>query len=105
MRLDTYKTLSGGNCALSADGTTLSLSAPNKVGYDIPCKSLAIVASSTNAANLYVAASGFYGVAAPSAQGYSLAAGDSISLDIDNVNKVQIAGTNGDIVSWLAIVD
>ena len=63
-----------------------------------PCKSVTIENPSTNAvvyvANQNVAVGG---------PGYRLWPGATVSLDIDDLNKVYVTGTAGNVVSYIAV--
>jgi hypothetical protein len=63
------------------------------------CKSVSIKALAGNTGKIYVA-----GDYVDSSTGYELAAGESVDLCIDNVNRLYIdASVNGEGVSWLAV--
>jgi len=102
MRIETFSTLSSHINSIVTTNTAQYLSgglggaAPGII--DIPCRAVSIAASSTNVSAIGV---GPVGVAVSS--GYPLEPGESVTLDIDNMNKVQVAGTQNDLVSWLAV--
>ena len=66
-------------------------------GAATPIKSVTIENPSTNAV-VYV---GNNGVTV--ANGYRLQPGATVSLDIDDLNKVNVTGTAGNVVSWIAV--
>lgn len=66
---------------------------------NVPCRGVSIKALSTNTGMIYL---GPDGVAA--ATGYQLAAGESIDIAIDNVNRIYIdASVSGEGVTYLAV--
>jgi len=66
---------------------------------NVPCKGVSIKALSTNTDMIYL---GPDGVAA--ATGYQLAAGESIDIAIDNLNRIYIdAAVTGEGVTYLAV--
>jgi hypothetical protein len=66
---------------------------------DVPCKGVSIKALSTNTGMIYL---GPDGVAA--ATGYQLAAGESIDIAIDNLNRIYLdAAVTGEGVTYLAV--
>lgn len=114
MKLDTYRTISAGTNFIIADDTAQYLSAanpdssPTYEGHastftisNVPCKSLAIQADNRNMSTIAVG---------PAWEGLHMSSGwilsaDSITLDVDNLNKIQVCGSANDRVNWLAIVD
>jgi len=62
-----------------------------------PIKSVTIENPSTNAV-VYVGND-----AVTAADGYRLQPGATVSLDIDDLNKVYVTGTAGNVVSYLAV--
>lgn len=107
MRLDTYSSISAQQNAILATGTaqylwgykTAFMSTSTYRETDIPCKCLAIRALNPNTSTIAVGPAGTVAMSS----GWILSA-DSITLDIDNLNKVQIVGTANDVVGWLAII-
>jgi len=78
------------------EGTvTLAVAAAPLIAASTPCKSVTIESVSTNAvANVGNAVN----------QRYALQPGASVSLDIDNLNKIYVRGTAGNIVTYIAVV-
>ena len=107
MKLDTYSTISAQTNAILATGTAQYLwgfktSYQSAAAYretDVPCKRLTVQAATRNASTIAVGPTGSVAMSS----GWVLSA-DSITLDIDNINKVQVVGTQNDIVRWLALV-
>ena len=58
---------------------------------------LLVKALSTNSGITYVGPSGV-----SATTGYALQAGDSVELDVDNVNKLYAIGTASDKLTWMA---
>jgi len=76
------------------EGTVTLAVAAAPLAVNTPCKSVTIENVSTNAVvNVGNAAN----------QRYQLRPGASISLDIDNLNKVYVSGTAGNIVTYIAV--
>lgn len=77
------------------EGTvTLAVAAAPLIAANTPCKSVTIESVATNAVvQLGNAAT----------QRYVLRPGATISLDIDNLNKVYVRGTAGNIVTYIAV--
>lgn len=90
----TASSLSIGTATVAAAGVRVQVSAAS-----VPAKSVSIQADTANAGDIYV---GDNTVAA--ANGYILHQGQSIEMDIDDLNLVYIdAANNGDSVRWLII--
>lgn len=106
MRLDTYSTVSAQQNAIVTTGTAQYLwgfsaaymSTTNYRETDLPCRSLAIQALNPNTSTIAVGPAGSVAMSS----GWILSA-DSITLDVDNVNKVQVVGTQHDVVAWMVI--
>jgi len=77
------------------EGTvTLAVAAAPLIVASTPCKSVTIESVSTNAVAY---------VGNATNQRYILRPGATVSLDIDNLNKVYVRGTVGNIVTYLAV--
>lgn len=77
------------------EGTvTLAVAAAPLIAANTPCKSVTIESVSTNAV---------VNVGNNVTQRYQLRPGATVSLDIDNLNKVYVSGTLGQIVSYIAV--
>ena len=86
-------TIFNGKTTVTTAGTRVTLAASQAV------KSVTIKALSTNTGLIYVGNS-----SVASTNGYQLAAGDTISLDISNLNTVNIdSAVNGEGVSYLGV--
>lgn len=75
-----------GNVTLAAIATPLAVSTP--------CKSVTIENPSTNAV---------VNVGNATNQRYQLRPGATISMDIDDLNKVYVSGTVGNVVTYIAV--
>ena len=77
------------------EGTvTLAVLAAPLIAANTPCKSVTIESVSTNAVvNVGNAAN----------QRYQLRPGATVSLDIDDLNKVYVRGTAGNVVTYIAV--
>lgn len=98
MRLETFTGISSNVEHISANGTAQYLSTAGGV-TDIPCRAVSLGASSTNQFAIHVGAPSVV----TSTVGYPLEAGASLMMDVDNVNRIQVAGSAADVVSWIAI--
>ena len=77
------------------EGTvTLAVAAAPLIAVATPCKSVTIENVSTN---------DVVNVGNATTQRYQLRAGATISLDIDNLNKVYVYGTAGNIITYIAV--
>lgn len=86
--------LGSGQKAVAAAGTQVSL-----VAVVTDCKSVTVKAKTTNTGFIYVGAS-----SVSSSDGFILSAGDTVSLDINDVSKVYIdASVNNEGVSFLYV--
>lgn len=85
--------------SVTTAGTRVQLSTSS-----VPCKGVAITAEATNTGVIVVGGSTV--VASPSTRrGTPLAAGDTCTLDIDNLNKVYLDATiNGEGVTYILVV-
>jgi len=80
--------------AVLEGNVVLAVAAAPLIAANTPCKSVTIESVSTNAvANVGNAAN----------QRYQLRPGATVSIDIDNLNKVYVSGTAGNIVSYIAV--
>ena len=73
---------------------TLAAAAAPLAANPTPCKSVTIESPDTNAV---------VNVGNAATQRYQLQPGATVSLDIDDLNKVYVAGTPGNIVSYIAV--
>ena len=73
---------------------TLAVAAAPLIVANTPCKSVTIENVSTNAV-------AYVGNAAT--QRYALRPGATVSLDIDDLNKVYVRGTAGNIVTYIVV--
>jgi len=81
---------------LTGKKTLLSADPAAAIGGNIPIRSIVVRALSGNTNDVLVGSS--------VAQDYELSPGESVAVDIDNVNKVFInTSFNGDGVSWLIL--
>jgi hypothetical protein len=86
--------LGSGQKTISVAGTAEAI-----VGSSTECVSVTIKALAGNTGNVYVGKS-----TVNSSNGLVLAAGDSVSFDIDNLNRVYIdVDTNGEGISFLYV--
>jgi len=77
------------------EGTvTLAVAAAPLIVANTLCKSVTIENVSTNAV---------VNVGNATTQRYQLRPGASVSLDIDNLNKIYVSGTAGNIVTYVAV--
>jgi hypothetical protein len=77
------------------EGTvTLAVLAAPLIAANTPCKSVTIESVSTNAV---------VNVGNNTNQRYQLRPGATVSLDIDNLNKVYVSGTVGNVVTYIAV--
>lgn len=108
MRIDTNSMISAQQNAIITTGTAQSLSAYAGTSYistsntltDLPCRKLAIQSYNANVSTIAVGPAGTVAMSS----GWVLSA-DSITLDVDNLNKVQVVGTANDVVGWIAIIE
>lgn len=84
---DIPENVSDGRRLVTTAGTRVQLSATS-----VPCKSVAITAMPANTGIMVVGGSTVVGTTA-SRQGVPLSPGDTISLDIDNLNKIYVDAT------------
>jgi hypothetical protein len=73
---------------------TLAAAAAPLIAASTPCKSVTIESVNTNAV---------VNVGNNLTQRYQLRPGATVSLNIDNLNKVYVSGTPGQIVSYIAV--
>ena len=80
--------------AVLEGNVTLAVAAAPLIAASTPCKSVTIESVTTNAV-------AYVGNAAN--QRYALRPGATVSMDIDNLNKVYVRGTAGNIVTYIAV--
>lgn len=106
MRLETYSLLSAHHNAIVANDTAQYLSgglSGTAAGFtDIPIRAVSLYASSTNASAIGI---GPAATASPikMSSAYPLPAGQAITIDIDNLNRIQVVGSQNDIIAWLGV--
>lgn len=98
MRLESFSTISADINAIVTTNTAQYLSAAHS-NTSIPCRAVSVQASSTNVSAIGVGPAGVV----ITSSGYPIQPGTAISLDVDNLNKIQVVGTATDIVAWIAV--
>ena len=83
--------------AVLSGQVTLAAAAAPLVGVATPCKSVTLENPNTNAV-CYVGPAGVTALT-----GYRLQPGATVSLDIDDLNKVNVLGTVGNVISYVAV--
>lgn len=84
-----------GQAKIASTGTAVQLSA-GALNNGV----IISAASGNNAAGVTIGGSGVTNTVNGTGNGYILAPGASVSFAVDNVNRLYINGTTGDIVSW-----
>ena len=84
----------------SHNQTTVGTTAVQLTATSTPCKKGVLAkALSTNGDKVYVGKSGV-----TTGTGYELTAGETVAIEVDNVNKVYaIAGAAGQVVCWIGV--
>jgi hypothetical protein len=108
VRTETFTTISSSINELLATGAAQPLSAVFMSGYsgytagdevNVPCRAVSIIASATNVSAVGIGPAGGLNISS----GYPLEAGEAITMEIDNLDKIQFIGTDGDRISWIII--
>ena len=85
-----------GQAKIAVTGTAVQL------GNNALLNGVVIIAKSTNVADIMVGSSGVTNTEDGTGNGVIISPGSSVSIPVDNTNKIYFNGTAGDIISWAA---
>lgn len=100
MRIETFTNLSSNIQKITTTNTAQYLSTITGAIH-IPCRTFSLIASATNVSAIGVGPASTVEISS----GYPLEPSESITLDIDNLNKIKVVGTADDLISWVALDD